>query len=393
MPPSFNILLDLPGFKLIDVEGTNQLTLKVEYEIEAVCIDCGSKRLRKKDTFIRRLRHVLYGDRLSFIEIKAHKYCCYDCGKYFNSRFQAIKPRRQATEPCRTEIVSRHHQGHTQKYLQTKMKMGSATVERWYQDYFQIKNRESKNAAVPRVIGIDEHFFTKKQGFATTIADLYNRKVFDVTLGRSEASLRAYLRGLHGKDRVRVVVMDLSETYRSIAKKHFKNSLIVADRFHVVRLINQQFVKTWGELDETGRKHRGLLSLMRRHPENFKDEEQRQRLSRYLDGVPGLKAIYGVWQGLLRIVRLKGLARKSCRDVIPEFLWIIDELKRIPFIHLQTLGNTLDSWKNEVGRMLRFSRTNGTTEGLHNKMEVISRRAYGFRNFENYRLRVRVLCS
>ena len=88
------------------------------------------------------------------------------------------------------------------------MKMGSATVERWYQDYFEIKNREFKNAAVPRVIGIDEHFFTRKQGFATTIADLHNRKVFDVTLGRSEASLRAYLRGLHGKERVRVVVMD-----------------------------------------------------------------------------------------------------------------------------------------------------------------------------------------
>jgi len=33
------------------------------------------------------------------------------------------------------------------------------------------------------------------------------------------------------------------------------------------------------------------------------------------------------------------------------------------------------------------------TEGFHNKMELISRQAYGFRNFENYRLRVKVLCS
>lgn len=393
MPPSFNILLDLPGFKLLDVEGTSTLTLKVEYEIKPSCIGCGSTRLRKKDSFTRRLRHVLYGDRVSFIELRAHKYCCYECGKYFNSRFQAIKPRKQATEPCRTEIVNRHHLGHTQKHLQNKMKMGSATVERWYQEHFVTKNKELKGALAPRVIGIDEHHFTKKQGFATTIADLYNRKVFDVTLGRSELSLRPFMRSLLGKERVRVVVMDLSETYRSIAKKYFVNALIVADRFHVVRLINQQFVKTWGELDEKGRKHRGLLSLMRRHPDHFKDEEQRQRLWKYLEGVPGLKTLYIVWQDLLRIVRLKGLARKSAKDVIPEFLWIIEELKRIPFRHLQTLGHTLDNWKNEIGRMLRFSRTNGTTEGLHNKMEVISRRAYGFRNFENYRLRVRTLCS
>ena len=43
--------------------------------------------------------------------------------------------------------------------------------------------------------------------------------------------------------------------------------------------------------------------------------------------------------------------------------------------------------------MWRFSKTNGITEGFHNKMEMISRRAYGFRNFENYRLRVLTHCG
>jgi len=57
-----------------------------------------------------------------------------------------------------------------------------------------------------------------------------------------------------------------------------------------------------------------------------------------------------------------------------------------------TLGKTLDLWRSEVVRMFRFTKNNGITEGFHNKMEMISRRAYGFRNFENYRLRVRALC-
>ena len=43
--------------------------------------------------------------------------------------------------------------------------------------------------------------------------------------------------------------------------------------------------------------------------------------------------------------------------------------------------------------MWRFSKSNGITEGFHNKMEMISRRAYGFRNFENYRLRVLTHCG
>ncbi len=43
--------------------------------------------------------------------------------------------------------------------------------------------------------------------------------------------------------------------------------------------------------------------------------------------------------------------------------------------------------------MWRFTRNNGITEGFHNKMELIHRQAFGFRNFENYKLRVKVLCS
>lgn len=38
--------------------------------------------------------------------------------------------------------------------------------------------------------------------------------------------------------------------------------------------------------------------------------------------------------------------------------------------------------------MWRFTKSNGPSQGFHSKMEMMSRRAYGFRNFENYRLRV-----
>ena len=65
----------------------------------------------------------------------------------------------------------------------------------------------------------------------------------------------------------------------------------------------------------------------------------------------------------------------------------------ISFKAMRKLGKTLDNWKKEIGRMLRFSKTNSITEGLHNKMEMLSRRAFGFRNFENYRLKVRVHCG
>jgi transposase len=60
---------------------------------------------------------------------------------------------------------------------------------------------------------------------------------------------------------------------------------------------------------------------------------------------------------------------------------------------LVQLGQTLHSWSEEIVTMWRFTRNNGITEGFHNKMELINRQAYGFRNFQNYRLRVKVLCG
>jgi transposase len=60
------------------------------------------------------------------------------------------------------------------------------------------------------------------------------------------------------------------------------------------------------------------------------------------------------------------------------------------------LGDTLNAWTEEIACMWCFTKNNGITERFHTKMEVLQRQAYqayGFRNFNNYRLRVKVLCS
>lgn len=72
---------------------------------------------------------------------------------------------------------------------------------------------------------------------------------------------------------------------------------------------------------------------------------------------------------------------------------MLEQLKGCGFIHLESLGRTLFNWREEIVRMWRFTKTNSITEGFHNKMELISGRAYGFRNFQNYRLRVKAACS
>ncbi len=68
--------------------------------------------------------------------------------------------------------------------------------------------------------------------------------------------------------------MDLSSGYRSLVRKHFPNAVIVADRFHVIRLVNQHFLALWRQLDPAGTKNRSLLSQMRRHAANLSEAQQ-----------------------------------------------------------------------------------------------------------------------
>lgn len=98
-------------------------------------------------------------------------------------------------------------------------------------------------------------------------------------------------------------VMDLSETYRNIARRYFLQAMIVADRLHPVRLVNQQFLKAWRSADPEGRKNRGLLSRMRRHAWRL-SQEQRDNLSKYLKAFPVLNALYEE-QRLNRLLLLK----------------------------------------------------------------------------------------
>jgi transposase len=85
--------------------------------------------------------------------------------------------------------------------------------------------------------------------------------------------------------------------------------------------------------------------------------------------------------------------RAIVRKHFPHAVIVADRFHVIRLAQLVVLGETLHSWSEEIVRMWRFTRSNRITEGFHNKMETMSRQAYGFRNFENYRLRVKVLCG
>lgn len=131
---------------------------------------------------------------------------------------------------------------------------------------------------------------------------------------------------------------------------------------------------------------------MRRNPERL-ELLQARKLTRYFSEYPGLSELWNFRNRLIALMKLKMVNHDYAKRTIPLFLKMISQLRESPWEPMQTLGKTLQSWDQEIVRMWRCSKSNGITEGFHNKIETISRRAYGFRNFENYRLRVRTLCG
>ena len=357
------------------------------------CPHCTCENLRTKDSFWREIRNISIHGRPSRLLIRCHKYRCEDCGRYFNTRLAGIKVWSRTTELLKRNVFQAYNKGISCKEIAVEHRIGVASVERYYHQMMQHKSGHWANRACPRILGIDEHRFTRKQGFATTFCDLARRRVFDVVKGRSAADMRDFLQSLQGRHKVKVVCIDMNSAYRRLVREWFPNARIVADRFHVIRLVNQHFSELCKTVDERqlayGRGGMMRLLLTRR---GRLTDSQKERLRTYFADRPDIESLYDFLHETADLLRVRAQNIDSCRKYIAELLDKIDQLRKTPFAPLRTLGKTLHNWREEVARMFRFTRNNGITEGFHRKMKLIQRRAYGFRNFENYRLRVRVLC-
>lgn len=114
-----------------------------------------------------------------------------------------------------------------------------------------------------------------------------------------------------------------------------------------------------------------------------------QLRDQYFRHQPAIAAVYAFKQKLHRLLMFKHRQSRQCKRLIPIFLSYIQQLKESSFTFLNSLGKTLWLWRDEIVRMWRFTKNNGITEGFHRKMKLIQRRAYGFRNFDNYELELK----
>lgn len=407
--------IGLPGYQVFAIEEDREVTtlhLRPSFNERAQGCPCckaegqqnersevAGRRLYSKGPYLRRVKHLDAFDRPTYLHIHTRRYHCRDCGRSFVPKLRGIRPYRHSTEPFRRKVYQLQRDGISNQASAYRSGLGSATVERIYHEHTDRKVRERSHSPCPQILGIDEHFIRgQRRGirhgrkFATTLCNLKSHKVFDIVEGRSPADLDAYFRSLQGKDNVKVVCIDLSSSYRSLIKCHFPNAKIVADRFHVVRVVQQHFMELFRHFAPEIKHHRGYLAALRTNPARLSCY-RKSLLKKLFVAHPELESIYQQMRKTIDLFNKKRAQAKQAKSYVRNFLQIIKELKHSRLPNMNTLANTLEQWQEPIACMWRFRKTNGITEGFHRKMKLIQRRAYGFKNFENYRLRVIAECG
>ncbi len=238
-------------------------------------------------------------------------------------------------------------------------------------------------------IGVDEFAHKKgKKHYATVIIDLQKGIVLDVLNFRDKAQLIAYFeqKGAKYCQNIEVFSCDMWEGFANAAKAVFPNADIVIDRFHFISHINQALDK---ERKKLRSKHKDEVALKEIKWLLFKSwdnlsQNQRTVLLKAFRKAPSLRNLYFLKNELHNIFethQTKEQAAILCQN------WL-EKAKELKNGFLDVFIKTFNNWKNDILNFFKHRVTNAIVEGINNVIKTIKRQAYGYRNFENFKLKI-----
>ena len=121
--------------------------------------------------------------------------------------------------------------------------------------------------------------------------------------------------------------------------------------------------------------------------------QDKERLKSFFKESPAIELTYEFKEKLCELLNKRSQTAKQCRDKIKKLKEMVKTMRYEAPTEFGKLAETISEWFAPIIRMWRFTKNNGITEGFHRKMKLIQRLAYGYKNFENYRLRAIVQCG
>ena len=218
------------------------------------------------------------------------------------------------------------------------------------------------------------------------VVDYQHPRLFELVEGRTIGELEASLGHVPGRENVRFVVADLCDPYKTFAHRFFPNARVVADKFHVLRLLTPHINRRRRLI--TGDRRSAVIRRLLLRSRWRLDHASRWALDRWLDGFPELRQLYAAKEAMHSLYRIRGCDRARLALTA-----LTDSLAASPLPELQTFRRTLVRWRREILAYFGTRLTNARTEGFNNKAKLVKKRAYGYRSFQNYRLRLLNACA
>jgi transposase len=321
--------------------------------------------------------------------VRKRRFSCRPCGRPFTEPVPGIRKGYRTTERYRRSLLWACENFSDLSRVRRAYRCSSGYIYRALYAQLELERRQ-RLYPWPSVIGLDEHFFRRGRDgfrrFVSMVVDYKNRRLFELVEGRTVAEMEAALGHIAGRENVRHVVLDMCDPYRTFARRFFPNAVLVADKFHVLRLLSPA-INRHRRLVEGDRRSAALrrLLLCSRYRLEY---AERLALDQWLVSHPALRALYEAKESLHSLYRTRGYARAK-----QALTALTDRLAASSPPELQTLRRTLMRWRHEILAYFATGLTNGRTEGFNNKAKVVKRRAYGYRSFKNYRLRLLNACA
>lgn len=328
----------------------------------------------------------------------------------WTERAEAIRPRAALTERARVWACGRvGRDGHSVEQVRGELGVGWNTVMRAVTEYGRPLVDDPGRPAGVCGLGVDEHVWRharagRRAQFATGIVDLTRGRaprLLDIVAGRTGRVYADWItaRGPGWRAGITVAALDPFRGYATALRTQLPAATRVLDAFHLVRLGNQALdeVRRRVQQDQTGhRGHKGdplyqARRLLRLGAEKL-TEPQRSRLDVALQAGDPDWEVSIAWhcsQQLRAVYHAPDPAAGRRRGQR-----VLDSFPTCPIPEIARLGRTLRSWRTEF---LAYHHTgglsNGPTEAINLLIEKIRRVGHGFRNFDNYRLRLLLHCG
>jgi transposase len=397
-PLALTYLLGLAEFTVTRLEYDAHLDLLLVFchprDAVAVCPTCATVSAHLHESKERCVRDVPWAGQRTVLVISTRGFACDICRRPFTERLEAIAPLARYTRRYE-QYLFEQCRGTTIQAVHRREGLGYKAVEGVF---YRMAARQHVTPGINPVrrLGIDEIALKKGHGqYVLVLSDLDQGCVITVLPDRTKETLEAYLATWSAEQRAAItdVALDLWEPYHLAVQACLPNAQITADRFHVMTNLNDRVTAARRAIQRNAPEAekaqlKGCRWLLVKNAEDLSEEEQVK-----------LEGMFAVSPTLKRLHELKEAFRKVFETApdrataIEQLAAWIGEVEQSSMAPLTKFVTTLRNWWEVILNYFHDRLNSGVVEGLNNKLKLIKRLAYGYRNIAHFRLRVLVECD